>query len=467
MEAHADPSALEALEGAALRGEKIGVACSGGADSVFALYLAADIFSERLENLVVLHFNHKVRDAAETDELYVRGLCEKLGLRFVGGSPKSRPKKADECALRELRLGFFARCAKRLGLSAIVQGHHCGDVLESALMRLARGSGSAGLSAPRPISNYGNAVFIRPLLPMKKTDIVENLVGAKIAWREDESNAGLDYFRNRIRNAVVPVFERASQFDVFGGACRTRALLQEDSDALDSIFAEIFNRLNGGGAGTKRMSLGAELSAYPAFARRAAAKFVAENSLEMRSGAVDALVEKIVSGKACRMSAGVCGGGRRFVVYDPASRELSLAPEKSAEKFLVELKPGKNILPGGSVLGVKEISAKSPRAAAAMRGENDDRFAAYLDVSALAGGALLARSRQSGDAYAPLGSASPKKLKDIFCAKKVPSAKRNSFPVVCNAKGEILWVPSLPPSAAHKLRGSARVLELTFAPATA
>lgn len=68
----------------------MGVACSGGADSVFLLRVLAAEFGA--ENLAVLHFNHKVRAAAEIDEKFVESECAKLGAEFVRGSPDETPR---------------------------------------------------------------------------------------------------------------------------------------------------------------------------------------------------------------------------------------------------------------------------------------------------------------------------------------------------------------------------------------
>ena len=66
-----------------VRRSKIGIACSGGADSVYLLYCIADIFSDRLSDVFVLHYNHKVRVDSDEDEQYVAQLCAKLNLNFV------------------------------------------------------------------------------------------------------------------------------------------------------------------------------------------------------------------------------------------------------------------------------------------------------------------------------------------------------------------------------------------------
>ena len=78
-------------------------------------------------------------------------------------------------------------------------GHQQDDIAETMLMRLARGSGSAGLAAPRPRQAMSDGRFhLRPLLTLKKAKIVAALRAAGASWREDATNARGDFFRNRI-----------------------------------------------------------------------------------------------------------------------------------------------------------------------------------------------------------------------------------------------------------------------------
>ena len=100
-----------------------------------------------------------------------------------------------------------------------------------------------------------------------------------------------------------------------------------------------------------------------------------------------------------------------------------------------------------------------------MAGQNDDSVRAYLDISCFGDikkDALTIRSRRNGDAYAPIGRKTPKKIKELLNAKKVPISKRSSVFVVCNKKGEILWVPPAACADKYRLTNSSVALELTL-----
>lgn len=102
-------------------------------------------------------------------------------------------------------------------------------------MRLARGSGTAGLAAPRPVqARPGGRVHLRPLLTFKKNEIVSALRAGGLVWREDASNAQGVFFRNRVRQTVLKRWIRAAQRDALAGAALARELLDEDDVALEA-----------------------------------------------------------------------------------------------------------------------------------------------------------------------------------------------------------------------------------------
>jgi tRNA(Ile)-lysidine synthase len=123
---------------------------------------------------------------------------------------------------------------KKLRIRALWLAHQQDDIAESMLMRLARGSGTGGLAAPRPVQRFADGrVHLRPLLTLKKAELVAALKQAGATWREDASNAGSDHFRNRIRARVLPAWIKAAGRDALAGAARSRELLEEDDAALE------------------------------------------------------------------------------------------------------------------------------------------------------------------------------------------------------------------------------------------
>lgn len=308
-----DPAAVAWLEAAPPR-TRWGVAFSGGADSLALLLLLWAHWPARRRQLRALHFNHRLRGAASrADAEFCRRVCRALGIKLVSGVWRGARIDASEAEARAARLAFFARHARILWF-----GHQQDDIAESMLMRLARGSGTGGLAAPRPVQPIRpDRLHLRPLLPLQKAAIVTALRAAGAEWREDESNAGDRYLRNRIRRSVLPHWIAAAQRDALAGAARSRQLLEEDDLALEAWLDSLHVP---GPRGTLRLD---RLAGKPrALWRRALHRWLAQ---EPRAGeisrvAFEALLSAIEGGRRTRHSLGRQG----FAVTD--GRVLRFAP---------------------------------------------------------------------------------------------------------------------------------------------
>ncbi len=166
--------------------------------------------------LFCLHVEHGIRSVEESqgDAEFVRKFCESKGIEckienIPPGKVAALARKKGigiEAAARFFRHRAFSKEANRLGEKAIILlAHTKDDLLETALMRILRGSGSAGLSA----MPEKRGRLLRPLLKMTRVDVIEYLKAKNISWREDSTNADEKYLRNRIRRALVPLLNEA------------------------------------------------------------------------------------------------------------------------------------------------------------------------------------------------------------------------------------------------------------------
>jgi len=218
------------------------VAFSGGADSVALLLLLWAHWPEHRDSLRVLHFNHRLRGRESlADARFCAGVARGLGLACAAGAWAAAEPDASEARARAARMEFFDTELAASGSRALWLGHQLDDVAESLLMRLARGSGLSGLAAPRPVQRMpGGRVHLRPLLGLRKRELCEALAAAGMPWREDSSNRGRAYLRNRMRHDVVPAWSEASGGrDALAGAGLARELLEEDEQALEAWLGEL------------------------------------------------------------------------------------------------------------------------------------------------------------------------------------------------------------------------------------
>jgi tRNA(Ile)-lysidine synthase len=153
-----------------------------------------------------------------------------------------RPRGASapaEAEARAARHAFFTAALRRRRVAALFTGHHRDDLAETLLMRLARGSGAAGLSAPRPVHPQPalGRVHFRPLLGLDKATLVSALRAAGARWREDASNLSPRHLRNRVRAELLPAWRASAAEpgrDALAGLSLSRELLEEDDRALEA-----------------------------------------------------------------------------------------------------------------------------------------------------------------------------------------------------------------------------------------
>ncbi|MEZ5751456.1 MAG: tRNA lysidine(34) synthetase TilS [Paracoccaceae bacterium] len=181
-------------------GETVGIAVSGGGDSVAALVLAVDVLGASCVAAVTV--DHGLRPGSRDEAEGVAALCGDLGvsheiLRWDGPTGGNL-----QDAARRARLRLIGDWASRHGVRRIVLGHTLDDQAETVLMRLARGSGVDGLSAMRPRRMQGGALWLRPLLGVTRAALRDVLRARGVGWVEDPSNADPRFLRVRAREAL-------------------------------------------------------------------------------------------------------------------------------------------------------------------------------------------------------------------------------------------------------------------------
>lgn len=445
--------------------EPLYVACSGGADSVFALLCVFGILERRdgLGRLRVLHFNHELRGLeSDADAAFVSEVCESLGLHFLSSKASWDVDldRVNESVARDARLAFFrsATDANLENPQSIVTGHHAGDVAESILMRLSRGAGLAGLCAPRSESSAGGGLsFLRPFLGFSREEIRDSLKAVGTHWREDATNESGKNYRARLRSEVLPAWRKTADRELEPGILRSRSLLEEDANALEKWASDIFEK-----AWSERdssLDRKAVESLPRAVQRRLLNRFaeVAEASPKI----VDAALHALVEGEAGEFSLGV---GCHLVVGEVSLRVERSEKDRAATWREFRLPVGcVAYLPDGARLDFSRFSCEKLAKLNVDLTANDDSRSAWLSESGNFLGGVEVRRRQAGDAFKPLGKSSEKKLKTLLIERKIPRRTRDVLPVFVLPREGIVWMPGLPPSVGRKL-GSATetALRLTY-----
>lgn len=445
------------------------VACSGGADSVF-LFLAIQGWLEarnELSRLKILHFNHRLRgEESEGDEDFVRKLAEQLDVPLsVSRWNRENPAESvSEDQARQARMDFFAiEVASKSGEAIILTAHHADDVAETMLMRLSRGSGLQGLSAPRSFSvGYKGLHFARPLVDWRKNEMIDLLKRCGATWREDSSNRESCFYRNRLRLEVIPAWESVSDRPIQPGVSLSRELLEEDSIALEEQFEKAWEKclLEPG-----RLDFNSVRSEPKAIQRRTLQRLCTQsaNSLGIALEGMRAALEATEMGESLKLS---LGPGFSLLV-DPDRNQIRILDSERADINWDSLSLPLNTfawLPDGSRAAAEVLDLDSSLKAEVLQGKISHANQVFLRLDGEKGmDRVRIRQWEFGDAYQPYGKMGPKKLKELFTDCKIAKEKRHALPIFLGSKSEIIWVPGLPPNSEFIINeGTRRALQLTY-----
>jgi tRNA(Ile)-lysidine synthetase-like protein len=176
------------------------LAISGGIDSIVLLHKLMSVKPPNIR-YVVAHFDHGIRTDSAQDAQFVRAVATGYGLQFELGEA-SLGIHASENEARIARYGFLRSVMKSHRAEKIITAHHQDDLLETIVMNVIRGTGPRGLA---PMRNTND--ILRPLLHVRKQDIVLYATQHSLTWREDATNQNTHYTRNYIRMHILPLLE--------------------------------------------------------------------------------------------------------------------------------------------------------------------------------------------------------------------------------------------------------------------
>ena len=224
----ADLDALTAIDA------PIGVAVSGGPDSLALLLLAAAARPGRTEAATV---DHGLRLESAEEAKMVAELCQKLGIPhhiLVADWPEL-PQANVQAEARAMRYRLLAEWAEERGLAAVATAHHADDQAETLLMRLARGAGVGGLGGSRARRALTEQVeLIRPLLGWRKAELERIIEQAGIEAVDDPSNSDPKHDRSRVRRWLA-----SSDWADPARLAASASVLRDADEALDWALAPL------------------------------------------------------------------------------------------------------------------------------------------------------------------------------------------------------------------------------------
>jgi len=471
-------------------GDRVGVAASGGADSVALLRWLEDVREELGVSLAVLHFNHQLRGAqSDADEKFVASLAAARGFEFLAGRGDVATEAREhgwnlEDAARRMRYAFFESAVRVGKVTCVAVAHTADDQAETVLARMIRGTGPAGLAAIYPVKGH----VVRPLLEVRRAELREYLEGCGQSWHEDASNLDTTRLRARLRHQLLPVIERDLQPAIVEHLSRMAQMAREDEAFWVSLIAERLRTLvvrEGNRLGIRCSDLVAPVS------------WAGRNSEEAQVAVTKRLVRGMTEALA---------GGRLQLTARHVEQVLHLASESSSGSR-AEL-PGivversfdwiwfERTAPARAERSGTQVPSSGEGSQRCSQGAETKEFSYHVQVPSAPGetstvavpeigkcfrlkvfdwpvlaretitqgildrdllqSPLLLRNWRPGDSYRPLGRRNAHKLKQLFRVGRVGVRDRAGWPVLISA-GQLAWSRGFPVAADFAPRNDTRI----------
>jgi tRNA(Ile)-lysidine synthase len=370
-------------------GERVLVAVSGGPDSTALLHALVHLRDRLGITIEAATVNHGLRPEAEAEVTEVAARCARLGVACEVARVDVRgargPHVSWQDAARRVRLQALEEIALRRGCARIALGHTADDQAETVLFRIVRGTGIAGLRA----IPHRRGPFVRPLLEVRRREVLRFLARRRLPYLEDPSNADPRFARARVRHQWIPFLER------------------ENPRLVEALLALVADARAPGTPAP--LPIGMSRRAAAAVARLAAAG-AGTQQISVRGGEVE-----VSYGRVAWRPRGT----------DPGMPATAVTQVSGPGRYgMLELEEGRAPAAPAADIAVFDL----------------DRLALPLRV----------RAPRPGDRMRPRGGRGSRKLSDLLIDAKVPRTRRPGLSVLEAADGTILFVPGLRPSEAGR-----------------
>lgn len=421
-------------QGLLKKGEKLGVAISGGADSVALLHVLCSLADSLGIYVCALHFEHGIRgEASLADMALVKEFCKALCVPLYIGQENvialAKTKKLNlEAAARSARYGFFEQARDKYKIDKIAIAHHSDDYAETLLFHLVRGSGTAGLSSMPYAREPG---IIRPMLDATRAQIEAYIKQNNLAYCMDETNQDTKYARNLIRAKAMPVLREVNP-EVSQAFLRAGDVLSVEEDFLNDMAKQAFSDCAVWDEEVVTIDIKKLHTNHLAVQRRVIRQAFAALGL-MQDLSKDSIDRALALSEMGQTGKKVTLVNKVVAIYSYGAliirQELdTIDAVPIAQSY--EIKEGAQSVLGEDffIVSLAQVPQSFPKAKS---------FVQYIDADAVKNAVI--RYRNPGDIFKPLGMQGEKKLKDWLIDNKIPQEQRNSIPLL--AKGnEVLWV---------------------------
>ena len=407
------------------------IGCSTGPDSMALVDMLLKIREKYNLILIVAHVNHNVRKESYIEQEFIKDFCNKHSIIFEDMIIEEYGDDNFHNEARNIRYKFFDNIVHKYNANYLMTAHHGDDLMETILMRIVRGSNLNGYSGFRKIVDMDSYKIVRPLIYFTKNDLEEYDKENNVTYYVDSSNSKDTYTRNRYRKYILPFLKSEDE--------KVHLKFLKFSNTLESANKFILNSTN---RAIKRCIVDNKININifkdeDEFIQREIlyhylSEFYQDDLILINDKHIDLILNLIYSKKS---NGFICLPNNVYAhkdynyFYFTRDTLLISSYEIEFDKYV--------ILPNHH--SIEKVDSIDNNSNNVCRLNSKDIMLP-----------LIVRTRKIGDRIAVKGLNGSKKVKDIFIDKKIPLNERDSWPIVLDSSGCVVWIPGIKKSKFDK-----------------
>ncbi len=395
------------------------VGVSTGCDSMALFHYLINNTSKKI---ICAHINHNVRKESNEEEEYLRNYCLENNIIFETIKLTNYQENNFENEARKKRYAFYEKLLKKYNTKYLFLAHHGDDLIETILMKIARGSNIEGYAGLKKINKVKDYYIIRPLLEYTKKDILEYCQDHKITYFDDISNTNTQYTRNRYRQNILPLLKKEDEqiHKKFLKYSKTLLEYQEYVEKTANDFLKkVYNK--------NTLDLIKFKNIDP---------FIQKNILYILLNDIYNNQSNITKEKHIENILKIINSNKpnlqinlpHNIVVIKSYNNLNFKKDIQIKSYIIPLKSYNEI--GNIILKIEKFENSDGNDICRLNKKNI-KLPLYI------------RNRKNGDYIILKGLNQKKKISDIFIEKKIPKEKRNNYPLLVDDNDNILWIPNI------------------------
>jgi len=412
-------------------GDKIVVGCSTGPDSMALVDMLLKVREKYDLTIIIAHVNHNVRKESYEEADFIKQYCIDNKLFFESMIIEEYGDDNFHNEARNIRYNFFENVVHKYEANYLMTAHHGDDLIETVLMRLVRGSNLYGYSGFKSYIDMGTYILARPLISYTKKQLEEYDIENNVKFYIDCSNDKDKYTRNRYRKYVLPFLKQEDE-DVHTKFIKFSNTLSDACRFIDKVRDKALKRV----LEDERVIIDKFLDEDEYIQKEILyyllSEFYQDDLILVNDKHIE-LILNVIKNKKANSSINLPNNviARKDYNYFDLVRETEVFSNYEIQFDSYALLPNNHI--------IEKVDFCEDNSNNICRLNSGD-----ITLP------LIIRTRKVGDRIYVKGLNGSKKVKDIFIDKKISLVNRDSWPIVLDSTGKVVWIPGIKKSKFDK-----------------